>query len=170
MCHYISYINILYSFSLLLSHLLHMLPSYREVDKVLSGLEILSKVFDQQSAFMVSKMIQQVGHVECNLLELVHKLFQTFLFYTFVDAICLRGSQKPVCLKLESQVRFLGFPVCGVTSVWHPALLQLPHMQACQTNTHAHTHNTHARVRVCSCLDALLDRSDVGTLQKRQAF
>uniref|UniRef100_A0A3P8TIP0 phosphatidylinositol-3,4,5-trisphosphate 5-phosphatase n=1 Tax=Amphiprion percula TaxID=161767 RepID=A0A3P8TIP0_AMPPE len=30
-----------------------------EVDKVLSGLEILSKVFDQQSAFMVSKMIQQ---------------------------------------------------------------------------------------------------------------
>lgn len=32
----------------------------REVDKVLSGLEILSKVFDQQSAFMVSKMIQQV--------------------------------------------------------------------------------------------------------------
>uniref|UniRef100_A0A3Q2Z1W1 phosphatidylinositol-3,4,5-trisphosphate 5-phosphatase n=1 Tax=Hippocampus comes TaxID=109280 RepID=A0A3Q2Z1W1_HIPCM len=31
-----------------------------EVDKVLSGLEILSKVFDQQSAFMVSKMIQQV--------------------------------------------------------------------------------------------------------------
>uniref|UniRef100_A0A8C9Y950 phosphatidylinositol-3,4,5-trisphosphate 5-phosphatase n=1 Tax=Sander lucioperca TaxID=283035 RepID=A0A8C9Y950_SANLU len=34
-----------------------------EVDKVLSGLEILSKVFDQQSAFMVSKMIQQsVNH------------------------------------------------------------------------------------------------------------
>lgn len=33
---------------------------HREVDKVLSGLEILSKVFDQQSAFMVSKMIQQV--------------------------------------------------------------------------------------------------------------
>lgn len=33
---------------------------FREVDKVLSGLEILSKVFDQQSAFMVSKMIQQV--------------------------------------------------------------------------------------------------------------
>lgn len=32
----------------------------REVDKVLCGLEILSKVFDQQSAFMVSKMIQQV--------------------------------------------------------------------------------------------------------------
>lgn len=32
----------------------------REVDKVLSGLEILSKVFDQQSAIMVSKMIQQV--------------------------------------------------------------------------------------------------------------
>uniref|UniRef100_A0A8C7YK38 phosphatidylinositol-3,4,5-trisphosphate 5-phosphatase n=1 Tax=Oryzias sinensis TaxID=183150 RepID=A0A8C7YK38_9TELE len=31
----------------------------REVDKVLCGLEILSKVFDQQSAFMVSKMIQQ---------------------------------------------------------------------------------------------------------------
>uniref|UniRef100_A0A3B3B8K0 phosphatidylinositol-3,4,5-trisphosphate 5-phosphatase n=1 Tax=Oryzias melastigma TaxID=30732 RepID=A0A3B3B8K0_ORYME len=31
-----------------------------EVDKVLCGLEILSKVFDQQSAFMVSKMIQQV--------------------------------------------------------------------------------------------------------------
>ncbi|KAF7666066.1 hypothetical protein LDENG_00118300 [Lucifuga dentata] len=30
-----------------------------EVDKVLTGLEILSKVFDQQSAFMVSKMIQQ---------------------------------------------------------------------------------------------------------------
>ncbi|XP_056906336.1 phosphatidylinositol 3,4,5-trisphosphate 5-phosphatase 2A isoform X3 [Takifugu flavidus] len=30
-----------------------------EVDKVLSGLEVLSKVFDQQSAFMVSKMIQQ---------------------------------------------------------------------------------------------------------------
>ncbi|RVE64636.1 hypothetical protein OJAV_G00127770 [Oryzias javanicus] len=30
-----------------------------EVDKVLCGLEILSKVFDQQSAFMVSKMIQQ---------------------------------------------------------------------------------------------------------------
>ncbi|XP_041849985.1 phosphatidylinositol 3,4,5-trisphosphate 5-phosphatase 2A isoform X2 [Melanotaenia boesemani] len=30
-----------------------------EVDKVLSGLEILSKVFDQQSAFMVTKMIQQ---------------------------------------------------------------------------------------------------------------
>uniref|UniRef100_A0A674B456 phosphatidylinositol-3,4,5-trisphosphate 5-phosphatase n=1 Tax=Salmo trutta TaxID=8032 RepID=A0A674B456_SALTR len=30
-----------------------------EVDKVLSGLEILSKVFDQQSAFIVSKMIQQ---------------------------------------------------------------------------------------------------------------
>uniref|UniRef100_A0A8D3DQ65 phosphatidylinositol-3,4,5-trisphosphate 5-phosphatase n=1 Tax=Scophthalmus maximus TaxID=52904 RepID=A0A8D3DQ65_SCOMX len=30
-----------------------------EVDKVLSGLEILSKVFDQQSSFMVSKMIQQ---------------------------------------------------------------------------------------------------------------
>uniref|UniRef100_A0A7N6B7Z7 phosphatidylinositol-3,4,5-trisphosphate 5-phosphatase n=1 Tax=Anabas testudineus TaxID=64144 RepID=A0A7N6B7Z7_ANATE len=30
-----------------------------EVDKVLSGLEILSKVFDQQSAFMVSRMIQQ---------------------------------------------------------------------------------------------------------------
>lgn len=30
------------------------------MDKVLSGLEILSKVFDQQSAFMVSKMIQQV--------------------------------------------------------------------------------------------------------------
>lgn len=30
-----------------------------EVDKVLSGLEILSKVFDQQSAYMVSKMIQQ---------------------------------------------------------------------------------------------------------------
>lgn len=35
-------------------------PPNREVDKVLSGLEILSKVFDQQSAFMVSKMIQQV--------------------------------------------------------------------------------------------------------------
>uniref|UniRef100_A0AAX7TRZ9 phosphatidylinositol-3,4,5-trisphosphate 5-phosphatase n=1 Tax=Astatotilapia calliptera TaxID=8154 RepID=A0AAX7TRZ9_ASTCA len=34
-----------------------------EVDKVLSGLEILSKVFDQQSAFMVSKMIQQVQSV-----------------------------------------------------------------------------------------------------------
>ncbi|XP_063763285.1 phosphatidylinositol 3,4,5-trisphosphate 5-phosphatase 2A isoform X2 [Eleginops maclovinus] len=34
-------------------------PAHREVDKVLSGLEILSKVFDQQSAFMVSKMIQQ---------------------------------------------------------------------------------------------------------------
>ncbi|KAL0973484.1 hypothetical protein UPYG_G00204540 [Umbra pygmaea] len=33
-----------------------------EVDKVLSGLEILSKVFDQQSAFMVSKMIQQSVH------------------------------------------------------------------------------------------------------------
>ncbi|XP_030634612.1 phosphatidylinositol 3,4,5-trisphosphate 5-phosphatase 2A [Chanos chanos] len=30
-----------------------------EVDKVLSGLEILSKVFDQQSASMVSRMIQQ---------------------------------------------------------------------------------------------------------------
>ncbi|KAK6296205.1 hypothetical protein J4Q44_G00339180 [Coregonus suidteri] len=30
-----------------------------EVDKVLSGLEILSKVFDQQSSFMVSRMIQQ---------------------------------------------------------------------------------------------------------------
>nr|XP_023648302.1 phosphatidylinositol 3,4,5-trisphosphate 5-phosphatase 2 isoform X1 [Paramormyrops kingsleyae] len=32
-----------------------------EVDKVLAGLEILSKVFDQQSAFMVSRMIQQSG-------------------------------------------------------------------------------------------------------------
>uniref|UniRef100_A0A8C9U378 phosphatidylinositol-3,4,5-trisphosphate 5-phosphatase n=1 Tax=Scleropages formosus TaxID=113540 RepID=A0A8C9U378_SCLFO len=32
-----------------------------EVDKVLAGLEILSKVFDQQSALMVSRMIQQVG-------------------------------------------------------------------------------------------------------------
>uniref|UniRef100_A0AAY4EMJ0 phosphatidylinositol-3,4,5-trisphosphate 5-phosphatase n=1 Tax=Denticeps clupeoides TaxID=299321 RepID=A0AAY4EMJ0_9TELE len=31
-----------------------------EVDKVLAGLEILSKVFDQQSASMVSRMIQQV--------------------------------------------------------------------------------------------------------------
>uniref|UniRef100_A0A8C7YMK7 phosphatidylinositol-3,4,5-trisphosphate 5-phosphatase n=1 Tax=Oryzias sinensis TaxID=183150 RepID=A0A8C7YMK7_9TELE len=30
-----------------------------KLDKVLCGLEILSKVFDQQSAFMVSKMIQQ---------------------------------------------------------------------------------------------------------------
>ncbi|KAJ8410852.1 hypothetical protein AAFF_G00188090 [Aldrovandia affinis] len=30
-----------------------------EVDKVLAGLEILSKVFDQQSALMVSRMIQQ---------------------------------------------------------------------------------------------------------------
>uniref|UniRef100_A0A8C9S1G3 phosphatidylinositol-3,4,5-trisphosphate 5-phosphatase n=1 Tax=Scleropages formosus TaxID=113540 RepID=A0A8C9S1G3_SCLFO len=32
-----------------------------EVDKVLAGLEILSKVFDQQSALMVSRMIQQSG-------------------------------------------------------------------------------------------------------------
>ncbi|KAL4647083.1 phosphatidylinositol 3,4,5-trisphosphate 5-phosphatase 2 [Arapaima gigas] len=32
-----------------------------EVDKVLAGLEILSKVFDQQSALMVSRMIQQAG-------------------------------------------------------------------------------------------------------------
>uniref|UniRef100_A0A8C4X5P3 phosphatidylinositol-3,4,5-trisphosphate 5-phosphatase n=1 Tax=Erpetoichthys calabaricus TaxID=27687 RepID=A0A8C4X5P3_ERPCA len=31
-----------------------------EVDKVLAGLEILSKVFDQQSSVMVSRMIQQV--------------------------------------------------------------------------------------------------------------
>lgn len=41
------------------------LSSNREVDKVLSGLEILSKVFDQQSAFMVSKMIQQVCFLFC---------------------------------------------------------------------------------------------------------
>lgn len=34
------------------------LPS--EVDKVLAGLEILSKVFDQQSSPMVSKILQQV--------------------------------------------------------------------------------------------------------------
>uniref|UniRef100_A0A8C7FVJ8 phosphatidylinositol-3,4,5-trisphosphate 5-phosphatase n=1 Tax=Oncorhynchus kisutch TaxID=8019 RepID=A0A8C7FVJ8_ONCKI len=33
------------------------------LDKVLSGLEILSKVFDQQSAFIVSKMIQQVLYI-----------------------------------------------------------------------------------------------------------
>ncbi|XP_066555310.1 phosphatidylinositol 3,4,5-trisphosphate 5-phosphatase 2A isoform X2 [Amia ocellicauda] len=33
-----------------------------EVDKVLAGLEILSKVFDQQSALMVSRMIQQSGN------------------------------------------------------------------------------------------------------------
>ncbi|KAK6486562.1 phosphatidylinositol 3,4,5-trisphosphate 5-phosphatase 2A isoform X1 [Huso huso] len=32
-----------------------------EVDKVLNGLEILSKVFDQQSSLMVSRMIQQSG-------------------------------------------------------------------------------------------------------------
>ena len=32
----------------------------REVDKVLAGLEILSKVFDQQSSPMVSKILQQV--------------------------------------------------------------------------------------------------------------
>uniref|UniRef100_A0A6Q2X5T9 phosphatidylinositol-3,4,5-trisphosphate 5-phosphatase n=1 Tax=Esox lucius TaxID=8010 RepID=A0A6Q2X5T9_ESOLU len=43
-----------------------------EVDKVLSGLEILSKVFDQQSAFMVSKMIQQGGDQELE--NLVTKL------------------------------------------------------------------------------------------------
>lgn len=38
-----------------------------EVDKVLGGLEILAKVFDQQSPPMVSKILQQVrgtqGHV-----------------------------------------------------------------------------------------------------------
>ncbi|MGH0177713.1 UNVERIFIED_CONTAM: hypothetical protein FKN15_076047 [Acipenser sinensis] len=32
-----------------------------EVDKVLNGMEILSKVFDQQSSLMVSRMIQQSG-------------------------------------------------------------------------------------------------------------
>lgn len=32
-----------------------------EVDKVLSGLEILSKVFDQQSSPMVSRILQQVS-------------------------------------------------------------------------------------------------------------
>lgn len=41
-----------------------------EVDKVLAGLEILSKVFDQQSSPMVSKILQQVrgiwGHSSGN--------------------------------------------------------------------------------------------------------
>ncbi|XP_015264390.1 PREDICTED: phosphatidylinositol 3,4,5-trisphosphate 5-phosphatase 2, partial [Gekko japonicus] len=35
-----------------------------EVDKVLSGLEILSKVFDQQSSPMVSRILQQTGEQE----------------------------------------------------------------------------------------------------------
>lgn len=33
--------------------------SLSEVDKVLSGLEILSKVFDQQSSPMVTRLLQQ---------------------------------------------------------------------------------------------------------------
>ena len=58
----------------------------REVDKVLSGLEILSKVFDQQSAFMVSKMIQQVQ-----------------LFASLDAPLCFHHSASNVSLTMSEQ-------------------------------------------------------------------
>lgn len=45
-----------------------------EVDKVLSGLEILSKVFDQQSSPMVTRLLQQQVGLEGGLQEVGHTL------------------------------------------------------------------------------------------------
>lgn len=79
-----------------------MLSLNREVDKVLSGLEILSKVFDQQSAFMVSKMIQQVWVFVC--VCVCARLFGTEAIPVFPESIN--------CHKPQTNTRFSTFPVC----------------------------------------------------------
>lgn len=45
-----------------------------EVDKVLSGLEILSKVFDQQSSPMVTRLLQQQVGLEGGFQKVGHTL------------------------------------------------------------------------------------------------
>ncbi|XP_078514745.1 phosphatidylinositol 3,4,5-trisphosphate 5-phosphatase 2 isoform X1 [Lissotriton helveticus] len=66
-----------------------------EVDKVLSGLEILSKVFDQQSSLIVSKIIQQAPNQsgEQELESLVLKLSVLKDFLSSIEKKALKALQ-----------------------------------------------------------------------------
>ncbi|XP_075704508.1 phosphatidylinositol 3,4,5-trisphosphate 5-phosphatase 2 [Rhinoderma darwinii] len=66
-----------------------------EVDKVLSGLEILSKIFDQQSSPMVTKILQQAANQsgEQELESLVFKLSVLKDFLSSIEKKALRALQ-----------------------------------------------------------------------------
>ncbi|XP_025935057.1 phosphatidylinositol 3,4,5-trisphosphate 5-phosphatase 2, partial [Apteryx rowi] len=69
---------------------------HSEVDKVLSGLEILSKVFDQQSSPMVSKILQQTAAQtgEQELESLVLKLSVLKDFLSSIEKKALKALQE----------------------------------------------------------------------------
>ncbi|XP_068786963.1 phosphatidylinositol 3,4,5-trisphosphate 5-phosphatase 2 isoform X2 [Struthio camelus] len=69
---------------------------HSEVDKVLSGLEILSKVFDQQSSPMVSKILQQAAAQtgEQELESLVLKLSVLKDFLSSIEKKALKALQE----------------------------------------------------------------------------
>ncbi|XP_064361342.1 phosphatidylinositol 3,4,5-trisphosphate 5-phosphatase 2 isoform X2 [Dromaius novaehollandiae] len=72
---------------------------HSEVDKVLSGLEILSKVFDQQSSPMVSKILQQTPAQsgEQELESLVLKLSVLKDFLSSIEKKALKALQEMSC-------------------------------------------------------------------------
>ncbi|XP_063288837.1 phosphatidylinositol 3,4,5-trisphosphate 5-phosphatase 2 [Pelobates fuscus] len=67
-----------------------------EVDKVLSGLEILSKIFDQQSSLMVSKVLQQAASQsgDQELESLVLKLSVLKEFLSNIEKKALKALQE----------------------------------------------------------------------------